>query len=577
MTGAFQAAQNMFGGGQATISREDPEARDALFAIMSSIIGNKTEPLLNTSIMMKAAQEVYKNVAVQVAQKFAVLPSNVSVQGQLQSWDDRLHVRGLALWLMFSSLMVMAILSAGLIFVRPRDVVPRNPEPIATTALILGRSDGLRDLLLDTDRLKARDLRNAVSGYRFSTLRSPTGAIQADVYGGPAQKSRARNDADRIYWWLPLSMQPISFVAMLFLPLLVIALLEVLQRLSDRNQGFVSLPRDNGYAADVYARYLPALIMLLVATLYNTFDFTVTTLAPFSALKGRSIPANRGVLSFLAGKLPFHAAYAAVKAHHWSAAFSMSGALLASILTILVSGLYSTEYVTSAETSELRRLDIFNTSWQNSVNNDNSAAVLTSIIESTNTTAPRFTYGELAFPAIGFNSSILDGNSSQVSVSTQIPALRASLRCTPASMSSFNYTPDSEVPEAGAFLLLGTAALPPICPMGGPDGNLSVVSWNDSYAVNDTRHARYIASLEDHHVGGWPNDFGYGSVDTADIDDNPPGCPSLGNHVWPNPNEQHVPLRHHDHALRAAPPGDSNERDIQPSRLLHLYLSAPCS
>ena len=207
MTGAFQAAQNMFGGGQATISREDPEARDALFAIMSSIIGNKTEPLPNTSIMMKAAQEVYKNVAVQVAQKFAVLPSNVSVQGQLQSWDDRLHVRGLALWLMFSSLMVMAILSAGLIFVRPRDVVPRNPEPIATTALILGRSDGLRDLLLDTDRLKARDLRNAVSGYRFSTLRSPTGAIQVDVYGGPAQKSRARNDADRIYWWLPLSMQ----------------------------------------------------------------------------------------------------------------------------------------------------------------------------------------------------------------------------------------------------------------------------------------------------------------------------------------------------------------------------------
>lgn len=58
MTGAFQAAQSMFGGGQATISREDPEARDALFAIMSSTIGNKTEPLLNTSIMMKAAREV---------------------------------------------------------------------------------------------------------------------------------------------------------------------------------------------------------------------------------------------------------------------------------------------------------------------------------------------------------------------------------------------------------------------------------------------------------------------------------------------------------------------------------------
>ena len=91
---------------------------------------------------------------------------------------------------------------------------------------------------------------------------------------------------------------------------------------------------------------------------------------------------------------------AAFLRQHWSVMLSTSAALVASVLTIIVSGLYTFDDVGSQSSVSLNRLDNFAIGWAESAFNDSGAAVVSSLTESTGLADPSFTYEELTLPQV---------------------------------------------------------------------------------------------------------------------------------------------------------------------------------
>ena len=189
-------------------------------------------------------------------------------------------------------------------------------------------------------------------------------------------------------WWL-------IFFPTLGLPLAIIATLQVLQHLSGHESGIVTVSDPGSIIQDISTRWLPALVMLITAAFYSSLDFSISVLWPYHALKKGNTTASRSLMSTLIGKQPLHALYTAQKHHYWAAIFSISAALIGSILTVISSGLYVIDTAPTSQQVQLLRIDSFNTDWQNSATSDNSSATLVGLTESLNLTYSPFTYGEL--------------------------------------------------------------------------------------------------------------------------------------------------------------------------------------
>ena len=298
------------------------------------------------------------------------------------------------------------------------------------------------------------------------------------------------------------------------------------------------MTNDSSLLNGFYTRYLPALAMLGLATLYNSLDFTVSSFAPYQALKAGNVPASKSLMSSLLGKMPPHALWSSFRNRHWGALASAIPAFVGSFLTIIVSGLFTIQDVPIARNATIQRLDQFHTVWNNSVGNDNSAAALTTLTESLNLTYPQFTYGELAMPSISLSAStkVETSGAKQIPLTLRIPALRASLNCTMVPYSDYNasvlevpVSPDSLNYVLPDLDVSAIAPLPPNCLLGGQGGNLSYMAWEYNFESGNGTAIRYCGKIQDLHVGPWTTDFELSSDEAeADIQgDNPPGCPSL--------------------------------------------------
>ena len=319
----------------------------------------------------------------------------------------------------------MLIVSVIVAVTRPVRVVPCNIEIISSIALILVRSAQLQALLTGSGQLRLSGIRNRLSDhtYRSEGLDTArTGPVAIHVVAGKQdtrtntketkRKKEEKKKSKRALksptkWWIPLPIRWPLFVSISALPLALIATLEVLQHLSDRDVGIVSTPSSGDLLTVFGTRFIPALVMLLVATTYSSVDFNVTLFSPFHKLKKGSAAPRSSIMSSLLGKTPFHALYIASAHQHWAAIFSIIAALVGSILTIVVSGLYTVENITGPANINLQRLDQFDPTWPDSVRNDGGAAVLISGFEMLNLSYPSFIYDELAISRIRVDSITL--------------------------------------------------------------------------------------------------------------------------------------------------------------------------
>jgi hypothetical protein len=177
----------------------------------------------------------------------------------------------------------------------------------------------MQGLLNDTGSSNTERFKAKLTGHQFSLdLRSSAYAITP--FGLAIDESgpyAGTNDDRRLSWWRPVASHWAMRSVTLGLPIALTTILEFLQRINDKNQGIASIGQGNNVATLVFTRFIPASVMVLVASLFNSLDFTLSALAPFYSMKRDWQPAKRGIRSSVLGKTPLTALYFSIKNRHY--------------------------------------------------------------------------------------------------------------------------------------------------------------------------------------------------------------------------------------------------------------------
>ncbi|KAK5572487.1 hypothetical protein LTR43_002219 [Exophiala xenobiotica] len=511
-----------------------------IFTLMALTAGSQDiGSLMEPGKMMSAAEDTYKGVLSQYAYQSLRAASRSDVAGgTLTKQERRLRVNDVSAWTMASIFGLLVICCIALIFIAPRAVVPRDPSSIAAIATLLTRSTELNRLLRKQGVPSYANQRSALSGFEFGTAIATTDAgttsFKIVASEGEPDPAAAKSNMD-LKWWMPFTASIPVLIIALVLPLVLIAVLEVIQQSSDKHHGLLTVVDDKW--TEVYSHYIPGIVTLIVAAFINMLDFNVALFAPWVNLAKGDAVSRRSVLNHLLGLSPPWAFLRAIRTRYLSALLSIPAAALASILTILVSGLYTVQHVTvSGPAITLNQLDSFQLKWSHSFSSDNGAAAITDLIMHQNFSYPQFTYEGLVFPKLSLNSSAATSDSASIvsGSSTHIlPGVRANLRCEIIPASSFSVTTeqagsDSAFATNQAFVT-ATALLPDSCHLGGSSGSDSTVTYENNFELPSGDDGTYAGAQIDLLFGQNASTYGnYGEARGQYIGDNPAvGCPSL--------------------------------------------------
>lgn len=421
------------GGQDYVLSRQVP----TFFQLMSMKIGNSTiGAFLDPDLLMETGKEVFKGIATQALQQLAIKPADRQVVGHITYTENRLHVKALSSIFMCTFLGLLTLLSIGMMFVRPHSVVPREPGSITATTTLLAASPSLQRALAYMGASRLSHIRKRLQAFTFRSAivqgLQPGFAVEAIPLGNDAYKRPDEVD-QTIHWWRPLSGKSWFLGASILLPLVLIALLEVVQQLSDKHDGFVSIGQNDSI---VLATYIPAAVFLGVASMFTSLEFVAAIFTPFDALRRGKAPASRSIHLNLVGKLLPHAAYLAVKTGHFAVLIALVGNFIGGFLTIVVSGLYSSVEVPRVHNLTIQQTDRFSLDNVDISLEDNRAAAVDSLIEYLNLDYPPWTYEDLAFNHFKAPPLSSKNNSARAPLAIEVPATRAKLNCTSIPSSS---------------------------------------------------------------------------------------------------------------------------------------------
>lgn len=262
----------------------------------------------------------------------------------------------------------------------------------------------------------------------------------------------------------------------------------MLQYLSDSRQGIVELDSSTKLNSRILASYLPAFIMLVVATVYNSIESITAIIAPYSKLKRGNVPARSPYITAdMTSKIPPHALFLAVRSLDVGYATCILTVFVATFLTVVVSGLYTPVEISGHFTTSVKQADTFTFEGADFSLSDNGAASITSLLEYSDLPYPAWTYDNLAFNKVVASSD----NDTSGTVTLQAPAYRTVLNCSVGydyAISILNQSPDSGSSvayEPGSLVVQIDAHVPLAC-QRMPTNDKSV-TWTQYYHVpNDT-------------------------------------------------------------------------------------------
>ena len=465
---------------------------ESLFHFMADAKNHsEIKALLDPSVQSAAATTVFAAVMAQFAREYLLAPTDTPLEGQVAYKENRLHVRGLSVGLIVAGLILLICAAIVVLVYRPHDAVPRNPDSITAMSAILASSDSIRSSLKGTGHLPDEALQQHLSSNFYQTTVSRSRGLfmieRQEASNWPLPLSRLSkvmqtsiilpsryakhhrgqlnsvpSDGSESRWWQPFTSGLPFVLITLVLPIATIVILEVVQQYSNKHGGFVHTP---GALAGVEAlsNYLPAAFMMAISIMFNSVDFTLMIFAPYSALAKGNSPARRSITSNSLGKIPVLGLLQAIIARHWAICFSTTAAIMGSFLTIFVSGLYISDASLGSSGISVLQIDQFNLNWTNSVNNDSNAGTTFALIEEFNFAYPKFTYDELALPAI----QLPDQNqAAQDILQIQLPAARATLNCTVVPPQGITVS-TSSLASGGQASVTVEAPLPANCLLGG--------------------------------------------------------------------------------------------------------------
>ncbi|KAI1750404.1 hypothetical protein F4782DRAFT_541609 [Xylaria castorea] len=514
------------GGQDWVLSEQVPSFYQILSAMNGNVsIGYFMEP----QRLIESGTAAFNGIAAQLIHKHMMKPSNTTSNGTLLYQEDRLWVRGLSVGFMSASFILLAGISTILLFFRPWNVVPSDPGSIGATALILAESSALRRLLSGLGAARSREIGDKLSPYSFRSVISPgpqkmftvvpTEHRQPIAYQEAPDGSSSRPE----HWWAPSAVKWWYQLIAILLPLIIIVALEVVQRLSDQNNGFVDLGSD-GYAVyHGFSTYIPAVVAFIVASMFASMQLAVCILAPWMALHKGSAPASRSLFLNLTNRLGPHRMFLAFKNGNLGEVLIMTSAFFAAWLPILVSGLYFTVSATTSQLVIFTQNDVFDFKQNNLFYEDDLAGTVAGLIAFNDLPYPKWTYEDLAFnvlEATNVPESQITG--SEVPLVTRLQATRPSLDCTVVPQRSMMPVWDSKqterktIPDDKVALNL-TSVVPWMCERR--KGNITSVSWFQGFSLPKDGRPIYFG---DASVLTWTNGLSGNRATTTDI--NRPGA-----------------------------------------------------
>ncbi|KAI1861168.1 hypothetical protein JX265_009787 [Neoarthrinium moseri] len=407
----------------------------------------------DAGLLKESFSEVFNGVAAQLARHMLMVPGDESndIRGSARFTQHRLHVTDLSTGIMCAALSLLIIISASLVFFVPRDVVVSEPGSVLATASSV-------QLGIETERLlkglgQARDvkIRQSLESYLFvSRVGEKGGEISIEAsnpqHGTPSKPSKVISG--ELQWWTPLGSQNWFLLLSIVVPLLLMGLLELFQRQSAEHNGFVDVRSRFG---EVAANYVPAIISMSVGAMYSSIVAAAAVFAPYATLSKGTTQASRSIAVSYVTQTGPRLVYRSLRNRHFGVSTITLAQLVASTLTIVLSGLYSTVEVPFQADIALQQLDTFNISDTISTGQPN-AGLLTKLITYHNLSFPSWTYDSIVFPQVSvvdapaFRDEIADAT-----IKSHLPGIRGNLNCTsmPSRLFHTSITDQSSIESNG--------------------------------------------------------------------------------------------------------------------------------
>ena len=505
-----------------------------------------------------ASSMLYGSMAAQVASQHLLVPASDIILGTTSTYEPRLFVRVLSFVLMEILLALMIIITLWFCIKASGSATSRDPGSIGGVATILAASPKFISLFRGTSTLPLPDLSDQLSRQRFhtninrqfarSTFSIDTYAVTEKTVDGGNPSEEARPPV----WWQPVVLRRPAQIATIALFVICVIILKILYRLSNTRGGILHV-NTNSYTHYAYT-YVPALLMVALHLLFRAIDFNIRLLQPYWLLASGARSAGI-VLDHSFSRTGIQELWVSARRRHWVVLATTLGSLLAPVLTIAASGLYTPgSYTSPVELTQLTGWT-FNESntgdgteslYQNSLQgifakfnqttpNSTTTHILTDLIVESNLSYPAWTFDELALPVVQVPQAPTPHNlltdAAGSSVETTLQAIRGALNCTvvPADRIQITYTTDIALgvsdfnwpmADFNATMLDGCGDY---CSRDSFDGSEGP---DDAYAPGYcTNISTYLPAAE-----GWTSELGYfGGIYNTNLQtlSKYPWCPSL--------------------------------------------------
>ncbi|KAH4044028.1 hypothetical protein HBH69_234610 [Parastagonospora nodorum] len=331
--------------------------------IMRTMDSNDMQNFWDSEKMSRGAQKIFTSVAAQVAKRYLLVtkPDASATQstGKATYRQERLFVRRSTMRAMEALFCALVLLCLYLGLRPVRRTTPQDPASIARLASMLSQSENLNLLMSNAGFVSLESIESLLSG--------KYGLVYAEDFVQHASRPQfmiESCDTDiskpisvTAKPWQPISAMWISRIALLVVPLGIVVALEVLFRQSERNHGLldVSSSKWTQYGSS----FVPALVMVMIKLQFSGSDFDLHLIDPYVQLKKGFARAKTSVLDKTIYTWKADAVWTAFVNGRIAVGASTFSVVVASFLTIAVSGLYNTVPMARQEFTNVTRLDSF--------------------------------------------------------------------------------------------------------------------------------------------------------------------------------------------------------------------------
>ncbi|KAJ9630111.1 hypothetical protein H2204_008766 [Knufia peltigerae] len=398
------------------------------------------------------AENTIPVMMAQAAKDNILMPSDAVAQGSVSSRQSRLSIRTVSFVATEIILVLICLVSAFLIWSDIRQVCPRDPVTIAGLSTILARSNKFNAVLRDSGTYKVEQIAHLLSGYEFRTERDSEFYFSIECEHPVIEQHRAvllQPNSRDVAWWRPATAKWPLRILIILSPIIYIGILELLYQLSVKHDGLANTDTESfSHYAFIY---VPAFFVLVVRTIYDMLDFTARTAQQYHLLSKGNADAAGSIFQNHHRRITLLAFLSALRRKHWAVISSTLAVLIAPILSITVSSLFTSINTTTIQSISLVQRSRWNISdatsdiyyspdWYPGIETRASVsginiytgqqALTGGLIENFNLSFPQWTYGRFVFPHFDLQSDKSPtANLSGRQVRGRIPAMQGNLNC----------------------------------------------------------------------------------------------------------------------------------------------------